>query len=65
MMADLSGFRFTRIKDDKNKEKFTLPSEQDGTIDVAGGGFFGQILDTDGRERTEQEIGRASCRERV
>ena len=39
-MADLFGFRFTRIKDDKNKEKFTLPSEQDGTIDVAGGGFF-------------------------
>ena len=42
-MADLFGFRFTRIKDDKNKEKFTLPSEQDGTIDVAGGGFFGPV----------------------
>ena len=55
-MAALFGFRFTRIKDDKNKEKFTLPSEQDGTIDVAGGGFFGQILDTDGRERTEQDL---------
>jgi len=55
-MADLFGFRFSRIKDDKNKEKFTLPSEQDGTIDVAGGGFFGQILDTDGRERTEQDL---------
>ena len=55
-MADLFGFRFTRIKDDKNKEKFTLPSKQDGTIDVAGGGFFGQILDTDGRERTEQDL---------
>ena len=55
-MADLFGFRFTRIKDDKNKEKFTLPSEQDGTIDVAGGGFFGQILDTDGRERTESDL---------
>ena len=55
-MADLFGFRFTRIKDDKNKENFTLPSEQDGTIDVAGGGFFGQILDTDGRERTESDL---------
>ena len=55
-MADLFGFRFTRIKDEKNQEKFTLPSEQDGTIDVAGGGFFGQILDTDGRERTEQDL---------
>ena len=56
-MFDLFGFRFTRIKDDKNKEKFTEPSsEEDGTIDVAGGGFFGQILDTDGRERTEQDL---------
>jgi len=55
-MADLFGFRFSRIKDDKNKENFTLPSEQDGTIDVAGGGFFGQILDTDGRERTESDL---------
>ena len=55
-MADLFGFRFTRIKDDKNKENFTLPSEQDGTIDVAGGGFFGQVLDTDGRERTEADL---------
>ena len=55
-MADLFGFRFTRIKDDKNKENFTLPSEQDGTVDVAGGGFFGQVLDTDGRERTEADL---------
>jgi len=55
-MADLFGFRFTRIKDEKNKENFTLPSEQDGTIDVAGGGFFGQVLDTDGRERTEADL---------
>ena len=55
-MADLFGFRFSRIKDDKNKENFTLPSEQDGTIDVAGGGFFGQVLDTDGRERTESDL---------
>ena len=55
-MADLFGFRFSRIKDEKNQEKFTLPSTQDGTIDVAGGGFFGQVLDTDGRERTESDL---------
>jgi len=55
-MADLFGFRFTRIKDEKNKENFTTPTQDDGTIDVAGGGFFGQILDTDGRERTEQDL---------
>ena len=55
-MADLFGFRFTRIKDEKNKENFTTPTQDDGTIDVAGGGFFGQVLDTDGRERTEQDL---------
>ena len=25
-------------------------------VDVAGGGFFGQILDTDGRERTDLDL---------
>ena len=28
----------------------------DGSIEVAGGGFFGQVLDTDGRERTELDL---------
>ena len=55
-MAELFGFRFSRIKDDKGSEKFTPPSIDDGTVDIAGGGFFGQILDTDGRERTEQDL---------
>ena len=48
MMADLFGFRFTRIKDDKDKDNFTVSSPLDGTLEVAGGSFFGQILDTDG-----------------
>ena len=55
-MAELFGFKFERIKDSKGSEKFTAPTPDDGTIDVAGGGFFGQILDTDGRERTEQDL---------
>ena len=55
-MAELFGFRFNRIKDDKGSEKFTPPSMDDGSIEVAGGGFFGQVLDTDGRERTELDL---------
>ena len=55
-MAELFGFRFERIKDSKGSEKFTTPTSDDGTIDVAGCGFFGQILDTDGRERTENDL---------
>ena len=55
-MAELFGFKFEKIKDDKGSEKFTPPTPDDGTIDIAGGGFFGQILNTDGRERTEQDL---------
>ena len=55
-MAELFGFRFNRIKDDKGSEKFTPPSMDDGSVEVAGGGFFSQVLDTDGRERTEADL---------
>ena len=55
-MAELFGFKFERIKDSKGSEKFTPPTSDDGNIDVAGGGFFGQILDTEGRERTENDL---------
>jgi len=55
-MAELFGFKFERIKDQKGSDKFTPPSSDDGTIDIAGGGFFGQVLNTDGRERTEQDL---------
>ena len=33
-MAELFGFKFERIKDDKGGEKFTAPSSNDGTVDV-------------------------------
>ena len=55
-MAELFGFRFEKIKDEKGSDKFTPPTPDDGTIDIAGGGFFGQVLNTDGRERTEQDL---------
>jgi len=55
-MAELFGFKFEKIKDSSSQEKFTEPSSEDGTLEVAGGGFYGQLLDTDGRERTEQDL---------
>ena len=42
-MAELFGFKFERIKDDKGSEKIHCPYSDDGTIDVAGGGFYGQV----------------------
>ena len=55
-MAELFGFKFERIKDSASKEKFTEPSSEDGTLEVVAGGFYGQLLDQDGRERTEQDL---------
>ena len=53
-MAELFGFKITRSKDEG--ESFTLPSSDDGTIEVAGGGFYSQVLDSDGRDKTENDL---------
>jgi len=56
-MAELFGFSINRAKKETGGEQvFTTPTPDDGAIDVAGGGFFGQILDTDGREKTELDL---------
>ena len=56
-MAELFGFSIQRaIKDRGGERTFSTPTPDDGTIDVAGGGFFGQILDTDGRERSDLDL---------
>jgi DNA-dependent RNA polymerase auxiliary subunit epsilon len=56
-MAELFGFTIQRaIKDKGGERTFSTPTPDDGTIDVAGGGFFGQILDTDGRERSDIDL---------
>ena len=55
-MAELFGFKFERLKTGGSQEQFTEPSSDDGALETAGGGFYGQLLDTDGRERTEQDL---------
>ena len=56
-MAELFGFRIERSKGEGGEPAtFIPPSPDDGTIDVAGGGFWGQVLDTDGRERTDFDL---------
>ena len=52
-MAELFGFRITRSKDEGKGNTFTLPTPDDGAVEIAGGGFFGSILDTDGREKDD------------
>ena len=56
-MAELFGFQIQRAKKDSGSVKtFTTPTPDDGSIDIVGGGFFGQVLDTDGRQRTELDL---------
>ena len=56
-MAELFGFKIERSsKDSGGGTTFSTPTPDDGTVDIAGGGFFGQILDTDGRERTDLDL---------
>ena len=57
-MAELFGFKITRSKEEQARkgDSFTLPAPDDGTIDVAGGGFYSSVLDTDGRTKSEKEL---------
>ena len=56
-MAELFGFKIERTPKDSGGEKtFSTPTPDDGTIDVGGGGFYSQILDSDGRERTDIDL---------
>ena len=54
-MAELFGFTIQKAqKDMGSREKtFTDPTPDDGAIEIAGGGFFSSVLDTDGRERSD------------
>ena len=57
-MAELFGFSIQRAsKDVGPREKtFTDPTPDDGAIEIAGGGFFSSVLDTDGRERNDLDL---------
>jgi len=57
-MAELFGFTIAKAQKDQGpREKtFTDPTPDDGTIEIAGGGFFASVLDTDGRERSDLDL---------
>ena len=57
-MAELFGFTIQKAQKDMglSGKTFTDPTSDDGAIDIAGGGFFSSVLDTDGRERNELDL---------
>jgi len=55
-MAELFGFKISRKNEEEGVVTFISPSSDDGTIDIPGGGFYGSILDTDGRDRADTDL---------
>ena len=57
-MAELFGFTIQKAQKElgPREKTFTDPTPDDGAIEVAGGGFFSSVLDTDGRERNELDL---------
>ena len=57
-MAELFGFSIKRTQKElgTNEKSFASPAPDDGSIEVVGGGFFGQVLDIDGREKTDIDL---------
>ena len=47
-MAELFGYEIKRKKESDKAKSFVAPSDEEGTLDIAGGaGFFGQYLSYD------------------
>ena len=57
-MAELFGFSIQKSQKDQglSGKTFTDPTPDDGAIEIAGGGFFASVLDTDGRERSDIDL---------
>ena len=57
-MANIFGFTIQKAKKElgPHEKTFTDPTPDDGAIEIAGGGFFSSVLDTDGRHRSDFDL---------
>jgi len=58
-MAELFGFSIKRSSKEEsgpNERTLVRTPLDDGAVEVAGGGFFGQVLDTNGREKNDIDL---------
>ena len=54
-MAELFGFTITRKKDEGGAS-FTLPTSDDGAVDIAQGGFYSSSYDIEGKDKTQYDL---------
>ena len=55
-MAELFGFSIKKSDKSGTEKSFVSPAPDDGSVEIAGGGFFGQVLNVDGREKSELDL---------
>jgi len=56
-MAELFGWEVKKKKESDKAKSFVAPSDEEGTLDIAGGaGFFGQYLSYDKAARNEYDL---------
>ena len=56
-MAELFGFKITRVNDKSgNSDTLTVPTADDGTTEIAGGGHYASVLDLDGKTKSEADL---------
>ena len=56
-MAELFGWEVKKKKEATKAKSFVAPSDEEGTLDIAGGaGFFGQYLSYDKAARNEFDL---------
>ena len=56
-MAELFGYEVKRKKESDKAKSFVAPSDEEGTLDIAGGaGFFGQYISYDKAARNEYDL---------
>ena len=48
-MAELFGFKITRVKGEGSGDGFTTPAPDDGAVEVSGAGHFASVLDLEGK----------------
>ena len=56
-MAELFGYEFKRKKEESKGKSFVAPSDEEGTLDIAGGaGFFSQYVNLDKAAKNDWDL---------
>ena len=55
-MAELFGFKISRVKGEGSGDGFTTPAPDDGAAEVSGAGHFASVLDLEGKTKSDDDL---------